>query len=281
MCNTALARQCCDSEQTLKIQEQGRLSSRLIVLSFEGRNMATRCCHTPLQASGHALSGAASNCQRDQYRVSSMPVRDARRLASSFLSISTPARSLSCACPQSVSNLSVPRDISVRLTLDDFNGATSSGSNSRSPFDAQAALSDAEDDDLPAASDPASSWEELERDELEAVLNDETNPAHWLREWAENKEQDLHAAADLAYSALSESACCTGTNHSMSSTLVMGLAMAIGIAGFGGVGPAEAAEAGSVGQPAIGALAGLFAEEPANALSLPTWIIHVASVVEW
>ncbi|GAQ85223.1 hypothetical protein KFL_002250030 [Klebsormidium nitens] len=241
--------------------------------------MATRCCHTPVQASRHVLSGGASNWQLEEHYTSFLLARDAKRLASSFLPISTPARNLSCACPKSVGSLSNPRNISLRSANESSNGPTTSRSIWESTFDAQTVMSDAEDDDVPSASDPASSWEELERDELEAVLNDETNPAHWLREWAENKEEDMHAAADLAYSALSESACCTGTNHSMSSTLVMGLAMAIGLAGLAG--PAVAAEAGSVGQPAIGALGALFAEEPANALSLPTWIIHVASVVEW
>jgi len=45
-----------------------------------------------------------------------------------------------------------------------------------------------------------------------------------------------------------------------------------------GVGPADAADAA----PALAELSSLFRHaEPANALSLPTWIIHVSSLIEW
>ena len=248
--------------------------------------MATCCCQPLLQLSSCSLSGAASNSHREQCNLPSFVKGGGRKLNLPGSLVGAVSRSFFGEC-LSESSWSA-RNLTVRSAVGNDGSPTTSGSVWE-PVDAQGALDEAEDLDLLAASDPASSWEENESNVLEAALNDETNPAHWLREWAENQEQNMHAAAEVAYSVLSErnmlseGSCCTGTNHSMSTTLVMGLglALSIGIAGLGAAGPAEAAEVGSVSGPAVGALSGLFAQEPANALSLPTWVIHVASVVEW
>jgi hypothetical protein len=166
--------------------------------------------------------------------------------------------------------------------MSDSRASNSNHQDSWNGRESETASDGAELDEMLAASDPASCWEQDDEADLNDAYDDENSPAHWIQEWAENKERDMHRAAEMAYSVFSESACCTGTNHSMGTSLLMGLgfALCVGVSGLGVSDAAVAAEV-AAGHPDIGNMAAILADEPANALSLPTWVIHVASVVEW
>jgi hypothetical protein len=170
----------------------------------------------------------------------------------------------------------------VRASMSDSRASNSNHQDSWNGRESEAASDGAELDEMLAASDPASCWEQDDEADLNDAYDDENSPAHWIQEWAENKERDMHRAAEMAYSVFSEGACCTGTNHSMGTSLLMGLgfALCVGVSSLGVSDSAAAAEV-VAGHPEIGHLAAILADEPANALSLPTWVIHVASVVEW